>query len=216
MTQQMNDKEFRFNNVEYREEDDGSLILEGYPIVWDTRTLIGNEEYGFYESIDRHALDGTDMSDVPLRYNHNNVTYILARVRNKSLTLTPDEKGLFMRAKLQGDVQVHRDAYNMVKSGLLDKMSFGFNVTKQTVDNRGTIPSRHVEGIGRLFDVSIVDFPAYDATSVYARSIESVETEIERLENLDVQSVETDDDAEVKLEREKLKNINIMRFNWRS
>lgn len=204
---QMNDKEYRYNAVECREEDDGQLVIEGYPIVFESETLIGDEKYGFREIISKNALDGANMKDVPLRYNHNNTNYILARTRNKSLSLSIDDKGLFMRAVLQGDVQAHRDAYNMVKSGLLDKMSFAFNVTKQSVDTGSKIPLRRVESIGRLFDVSIVDIPAYDTTSVYARSFESVETEVKRLENLRMQSVETD----LMLEMEKLKNSNIMR-----
>lgn len=204
-------REIRFNNVDYRSEGD-ELVLEGYPIVWNTKTLIGDEDYGFYESIDRSALDGASLKDVPLKYNHNNGVYILARTRNKSLTLTPDDKGLFMRATLQSNVQAHIDAYNMVKSGLLDKMSFAFNVTRQEVNVESKIPHRHVLGIGRLFDVSIVDIPAYDDTSVYARSIDSVETEIKRLESLRAQSVETDNSDKVMLEVEKLKNINNMRL----
>lgn len=203
----MNDKEFRYNAVECREEGDGQLLIEGYPIVFESETLIGNEEYGFREVISKNALDGANMKDVPLRYNHNNTNYILARTRNKSLALTIDDKGLFMRAVLQSDVQAHRDAYNMVRSGLLDKMSFAFNVTSQTVET-GKIPLRRVESIGRLFDVSIVDFPAYDTSSVYARSFESVETEMKRLENLKRQSVETD----LRLEIERLKNINRMKL----
>lgn len=203
----MNDKEFRYNAVECREEGDGQLLIEGYPIVFESETLIGDEEYGFREVISKNALDGANMKDVPLRYNHNNTNYILARTRNKSLALTIDDKGLFMRAVLQSDVQAHRDAYNMVRSGLLDKMSFAFNVTSQTVET-GKIPLRRVESIGRLFDVSIVDFPAYDTSSVYARSFESVETEMKRLENLKRQSVETD----LRLEIERLKNINRMKL----
>lgn len=203
----MNDKEFRYNAVECREEGDGQLLIEGYPIIFESETLIGNEDYGFREVISKNALDGANMKDVPLRYNHNNMNYILARTRNKSLALTIDDKGLFMRAVLQSDVQAHRDAYNMVRSGLLDKMSFAFNVTSQTVET-GKIPLRRVESIGRLFDVSIVDFPAYDTTSVYARSFESVETEMKRLESLKRQSVETD----LQLEIERLKNINRMKL----
>lgn len=209
----MNDKEMRFENVECREADDGQLVLEGYPIVWERETLIGDEEWGFYETIGRNALVGANMKDVPLKYNHNDAMTILARTRNNSLTLTPDDKGLFMRATLQSDVQAHRDAYNMVKSGLLDKMSFAFNVTKQTVtEGKGKIPHRRVESIGRLFDVSIVDIPAYDDTSVYARSIDSVETEMKRLESLRAQSLENDEAEKVKLELEKLKNHNLIRI----
>lgn len=203
----MNDKEIRFNRVECRKEND-ELIIEGYPIVWNEKTLIGDEERGFFESIDKSCLNGADMKDVPLRYNHLDNVVILARTRNKSLELIPDEKGLFMRAKLQKNVQSHVDAYNMVQSGLLDKMSFAFNITKQNVDRSGDKPYRIVQGIGRLFDVSIVDFPAYEGTSVYARSLDLVETELKRLESLEhKQSLESEEvlKKQKDLELEKIK-----------
>lgn len=201
-----NDKETRFNGIEYRQEND-ELILEGYAIVWDEKTLIGDEERGFTESIDRHSLDNANIKDVALRYNHYDSFVILARTRNKSLELFPDDKGLFIRAKLQKDVQQHIDAYNMVQSGLVDKMSFAFNVTKQKIDRSGKLPHRTITGIGRLFDVSIVDFPAYEGTSVYARSFDLLDNELKALENEEQrQSLENEQVQKNKLlEVEKLK-----------
>lgn len=202
-----NDKETRFNGIQFRKEND-ELIIEGYAIVWDERTLIGDEEYGFYESIDRHSLDNANMKDVVLRYNHLDSWVTLARTRNKSLELIPDDKGLFIRGKLQNNVQAHIDAYNVVQSKLVDKMSFAFNVTKQSIDRSGKIPHRIVQGIGRLFDVSIVDFPAYEGTSVYARSLDLVDTEIKTLENEEQrQSLENEEvlRKQKELELEKLK-----------
>lgn len=202
-----NDKEIRFNGVQFRKEND-ELIIEGYAIVWDERTLIGDEEYGFYESIDRHSLDDANMKDVVLRYNHLDSWVTLARTRNKSLELSIDNKGLFIRGKLQNNVQAHIDAYNVVQSKLVDKMSFAFNVTKQSIDRSGKIPHRIVQGIGRLFDVSIVDFPAYEGTSVYARSLDLVDTELKTLENEEhKRSLENEEvlKKQKELELEKLK-----------
>lgn len=200
------DKETRFNGLQYRKEND-ELILEGYAIVWDEKTLIGDEERGFTESVDRHSLDKANVKDVALRYNHYDSFVILARTRNKSLELLPDDKGLFIRAKLQKDVQQHIDAYNMVQSGLVDKMSFAFNVTNQKIDRSGKLPHRTITGIGRLFDVSIVDFPAYDGTSVYARSFDLLDDELKALENEErTQSLENEEVQKNKLlEVEKLK-----------
>lgn len=195
------EKEFRFTTVEYREEGE-ELILEGYPIVWNERTLIGSKEHGFYESIDRASLDGVSIKDVPLKYNHMDNTYILSRTRNKSLELKPDDKGLFMRAKLQGNVQAHRDVYNMVQSGLLDKMSFAFSVADQELTRNDGIIHRKVTKIGRIADVSIVDVPAYDQTSIYARSLDLVDTELKALDNECKRNGALDNDG---LELEKLK-----------
>ena len=190
-----NDKEMR--SVEFRAtEEEGKMILEGYPVVFDQETLIGDEEWGWYEVIDKKALDEADLSDVPLKYNHGDAKGILARTRNGSLKLTIDNKGLKMRAELI-DTTDNIDIYKCVKSGLLDKMSFAFNVKADTIEGEiGKTPKRTITKIGRLFDVAVVDLPAYDQTSIYARSKEIVG---ERLRNLQP-SVETD---EVDLEKSK-------------
>lgn len=203
-----NDKEMR--NVEFRAtEEEGKMILEGYPVIFNQETLIGNSEWGWYEVIDKKALDDADLSDVPLKYNHGDAKGILARTRNGSLKLTIDNKGLKMRAELI-DTTDNVDIYKCVKSGLLDKMSFAFNVIEDNVEQKaGETPRRTITKIGRLFDVAVVDLPAYDQTSIYARSKEIVG---ERLRNLQP-SLESDeavlenaeDRAKEQLELEKLK-----------
>ena len=99
----------------------------------------------------------------------------MARTRNDSLQLTVDEKGLYIRAKLI-DTTTNKDIYKMVKSGLLDKMSFAFTVSDETVDDTEKgFAKRTITKIDRLFDVSVVDVPAYDQTSIYARCQKLVE-----------------------------------------
>lgn len=179
--QNKNEKEIRLANIsdfniELREaKDEGEqseMIIEGYAAVFDSETLIGNEEWGFYEKIDRKAFDGANMKDVPLKYNHSDNVPILARTRNKSLELTVDEKGLFIRAKLI-DTQDNRDMYKRIKEGLIDKMSFAFTTRAEGEEwEKGEIPHRTIKQFDRIFDVSVVDMPAYDDTSIYARSLE--------------------------------------------
>ena len=75
-------KETRFSTISKRDgEDENKMIVEGYAIVFDEETLIGDEERGFIEVIDKNALKETNMKDVPFKYNHNDVTLILARTR---------------------------------------------------------------------------------------------------------------------------------------
>ncbi len=62
-------------------------------------------------------------------------------------------------------------------------MSFAFTVKEQTWDRSGEIPYRTILKIDRLYDVSIVDVPAYEGTSVYARSLELLDSETKALEN---------------------------------
>ena len=160
------------------------MIVEGYAIVFDEETLIGDEERGFIEVIDKNALASTNMKDVPFKYNHNDTTLILARTRNGSLSLSVDEKGLKIRAELI-DTTSNVDIFKCIKAGLLDKMSFAFTVKSQSWDRSGKLPKRTITAIDRLFDVSVVDLPAYDQTSCQAssRSLELADAELKALED---------------------------------
>ena len=177
----MNNKETRLAEVRMLEEDN-KMILEGYAIVFNQETLIGTEDNGFIEVISRDALSNTHMKDVPLKYNHMDSFLILARTKNKSLTLSVDDYGLKVRAELL-DTTTNNDVYKMVKAGLLDKMSFAFTVSSQKIDRSGNIPKRTITGIDRLYDVSVVDLPAYDQTSiVVGRSLALVDTELKAMD----------------------------------
>lgn len=157
-------KEIRKLDMQFRaEEQDGNMEIKGYAVVFDSP-----ETYDYTEIIDKHALDETDMSDVVLRYNHNDSFMVLARTRNKSLSLEKDEKGLMIDAKLQNDITDHRNIYNAIKSGLIDKQSFAFNVVEDDYDY--DTDTRIIKKIGKLFDVSVVDQPFYNATDVSVKN----------------------------------------------
>lgn len=167
-------KEIRCVQAEMRALDNETdeMIIEGYPIIFNSPAT-----HGWTEIIDERALDNTDMSDVPLKYNHDDSHLIMARTRNNSLELKKDEKGLYMRATLI-DTQSNKDIYKSIKSGLLDKMSFAFIVDKDEYDY--DTDTRKILSIEKLFDVSVVDMPFYDATSVYARGLEASDFEEKR------------------------------------
>jgi len=174
--------ENRLASIELKNQEDDKMILEGYALVFDKETLIGDEDNGFIESIDRNALTNANMKDVPMKYNHDDSHLIIARTRNKSLQLVVDDIGLKVRAELI-DTESNKDIYKMVKAGLLDKMSFAFTVSSQKIDRSGSIPKRTITGIDRLFDVSVVDLPAYDQTSIaVSRSLALVDTELKAMD----------------------------------
>lgn len=172
------EREIRFATFAMRADSDPEeeLVIEGYAAVFDSETLIGELPWGFYEKIDKKAFDGADMSDVPLKYNHSDTVPILARTRNKSLELSVDEKGLKVRATLL-DTQDARDMYKRIKAGLLDKMSFAFTIKEEIVseDEDGTI-HRCITAFDRIFDVAIVDLPAYDDTEISVVSRKKLES----------------------------------------
>ena len=176
-----NDKEVRFANISdlqiERREDEGKLIIEGYAAVYDSEALIGDKSWGFYERIEKGAFEKANMKDVPLKYNHSDDVPILARTRNKSLVLTPDEKGLHVHAELL-DTTDGVDMYKRIKAGLIDKMSFAFTIANggdEYKSESGKTPHRTIKQFERIYDVSVVDTPAYEDTSIYARSRELVD-----------------------------------------
>lgn len=174
------EKEIRFlaENLEARsaEENEEKMIVEGYAVVFDSPAT-----HGFTEIIDKNAFNGCDVKDVCLKYNHDDSHLILARTRNKSLSLSIDDKGLFIRAELI-DTTSNRDIYKMIQAGLLDKMSFAFTVEEEKWDL--ATDTRTILKIDRLYDVSVVDTPFYDTTSIYARALSILDSEKEKLENL--------------------------------
>lgn len=176
-------REIRLADVKF-EETEGKMILEGYAIVFEQETLIGDTKSGFKEVIDSKALTDTLMKDVPMKYNHMDNILILARTKNGSLALSVDNVGLKVHAELI-DTTTNEDIYKMVRAGLLDKMSFAFVVSKQSWDRSGDVPIRRILGIERLYDVSVVDLPAYDGTSIYSRSLALVDAELKAMDLAD-------------------------------
>ena len=160
-------------------EAGSEATITGYAVVFEQRTVLFKDpdtgiEYG--EIIDRHALDGADMTDVVLKYNHQG--RVLARTRNNSLQLSVDNHGLMIRADMSKSEEA-MGYYKDVKSGMLDKMSFAFQVEKESYDRATN--TRRILAISCLRDVSLVDFPAYDQTQVSARSRFEVFAEPDRV-----------------------------------
>lgn len=166
-------KEFRMAELRALNDSDNGMIIEGYAATFNSPAQLG----WCTEIIDRNAFNNCNMQDVCMKYNHEDNFLILARTRNSSLQLLVDDKGLKIRAELIDTTQ-NRDIYKMIKAGLLDKMSFAFSVKRQEFDYKNDI--RKILEIEQLFDVSVVDVPAYDSTEIYARSKETYEKEKEK------------------------------------
>ena len=163
-------------SVEVRAAEGGSeeLHVEGYAAVFNQRTLLWESPYSgtkYYEIIDPGAVDArTDISDVILRYNHSDSALILARSSNGTLTVTPDATGLKISARI-APTTAGKDIYQLIKRGDITKMSFAFAVDKDSweSDQEAKTETRTIQHIRTVRDVSPVDFPAYDGTSISAR-----------------------------------------------
>ena len=171
-------KEIRLSEMRALEEED-KMIVEGYAVVFDNVTDLG----WIKEVIDRNAFNGCDMTDVCMKYNHSDELLIMARTRNNSLQLYVDDHGLKIRAELIDTTQ-NKDLYKMIQAELLTKMSFAFTVAEEEMDYE--TDTRRILRIDKLFDVSVVDVPAYESTEVYARSKEQFEEEKAKHEALEL------------------------------
>lgn len=195
-----------YGGQEFRTADSESeKIIEGHAAIFEQRTNIGGI---FYEVIERGAFDETSLRDVPLFVNHDAAQIPLARSRrnngNSSMTLTVDEKGLAIRARL--DVENNpaaRALYSAVERGDLDAMSFCFTVAdEEWQDLNSEMPTRRIKKFSRIFEISAVNFPAYE-TDLHARAVDTLENAKRALEKAHVQSLENDKAREIEILRLK-------------
>ena len=184
----MKDYELRQFQFEVRadQNDEHGDFLTGTPIVFDQKTDLG----WWDETIDRHALDDTDLKDVRFFVNHNTDMIPLARSRNNNanstMQMSVTEEGMNIRVDL--DTENNSDAkalYSAVKRGDLSGMSFMFSVDKDKWDDvESDHPTRTILSIGKVLEVSAVTFPAYAQTSIQARGLsETLESAKESLES---------------------------------
>ncbi len=164
---------------------DTDYYVEGYATTFDKPYLLYElDGVKFYERIDAHALDGADMSDVIMQYDHEG--RVFARQSNKTLILVPDHKGLLVAADL-GRTDLARGLYQDIDAGMITKMSWAFTVKEESYD-RAT-HTRTILKIKKVYDVSAVSIPANGDTEISARNFarRSYEAEKQELLNRRVQ-----------------------------
>lgn len=188
-------RDFRIMDIEVREAAEGEpekLIIRGVPCVFNQETLLFRwDNYMVFEQVDEGAFDEADMTDVIFNYNHGG--RVFARTRNSSLKLTVNkkQKRLEMETELWDDDEGHRQLYRDIKRGNIDRMSFAFTIKKQERSTEELMENdvriikvhRRITAIGKLFDVSAVDIPAYDATEISARRMFEAESKEQEAES---------------------------------
>lgn len=187
----MPSKEREYRTMELRAVKQGDIptgedfIVEGYATTFDDEYELWREPgYIVMEKVDRDAFKDTDMSDVIFQIDHQG--RVFARTRNNSLSLKVDEHGLKTRTDL-GLTESSRSVYEDINAGLYDRMSFAFTVDKDSYteeerDDGTVIITRTILGVGKLYDVSAVSFPANPNTDISARSKDLIDGEIKRFE----------------------------------
>jgi len=160
-----NEPEVRTNSVEFevRAEGDG-MTFTGYASVFNSPS---QDLGGFIEYVAPGAFKRSLQSrnEVKLLWNHDSGER-LASLRGGTMQLVEDDRGLKVTAQLPNTTR-GRDIAELLRTKVIDSMSFGFNVIKDTWSRDGQ--TRTLDSV-RLFEVSIVSFPAYEATTAQVRS----------------------------------------------
>lgn len=166
-------KQIAYTNIELRALDDSEdgWTVSGYAAVFDSPS----EPLPWTEYVKRGAFTKTikDGADVRLLIDHTGVP--LARTKSGTLTLREDNKGLFMEARLDPN---NPDAVKMrsaLMRGDVTQMSFAFETVKDSWNNERSV--RELKEV-RLYDVSLVTYPAYEETSAEIRNTQSTDTSV--------------------------------------
>lgn len=148
-------------------EVDGKLYIDGYFAVFNSQYWLWEDAY---ETIDEGAFDLAVDTDVRALTNHD-TTLVLGRTTAGTLTLGVDERGLFGTIEVNPNDQDAVNLYERVKRGDVTQCSFGFDILEQSADFGEDVTVWHLKRV-KLYEVSVVTFPAYEDTSVQARKAE--------------------------------------------
>ena len=199
-------KERRVCDIELRKMDDGTQVITGYAIVFNKES---RDLGGFKETISPGALDKTNMSDVVALFNHD-ANIVLGRT-DKTLKLSIDENGLRYDIIPPKNEQA-KSLIESISRGDIKGSSFGFTIgeggdtwDKPTTDK--DLWKRTITDIDRLYDVSPVVFPAYEATdtAVAKRSLGMLRDKIEREETERLEQEKAKERARIENYHKKLK-----------
>ena len=195
-----------FRALDNEGSEESSYVVRGYYTTF-------SDEYeifpGYFERIDRTALDQMDTSDVIFQLNHEGAP--LARLRNKSLRIGVDDHGGWAEADLGGSQQ-GRDVYEAIANGLIDRMSFGFTIADDGIewdeDDDGNIHAL-ITQVDRLYDVSCVSIPANEGTEISARSLYDAAIEAKKQQEELAKQEELEAEQRAEEERAEQERIEI-------
>lgn len=168
----------RTYDVEFRASDENERTVEGYAVVFNSSTDLG----WFTEEIDPHAFDNADMSNVYLLGNHDE-NIVLAGTSNNTLEWIIDNQGVYQRSTII-DTSTGEDWAKLVKKGLINKQSFAFTIAEggEEWSERNGKEHRIIRAIEKVYDFSLVTYPAYNSTSVRSVTDELAEEHRRRKE----------------------------------
>ena len=165
------------SKFETRESEEG-LFIEGYFSVFNSTYELWP---GATESVAPGAFTNTLGEDIRALIDHE-TRLVLGRNKSGTLELREDSHGLWGRVKINPNDQDAVNLYERVKRGDVDQCSFGFDIVKEDTEVRDDGSVHWTIREVKLYEVSVVTFPAYTETSVSARKRDFEEIQKRRTE----------------------------------
>lgn len=197
--------------LEKRDAEGESRKISGYAAVFEQKTKIGT---WYEEQIARGAFDECDFSRCVLNFNHDD-NNLLGRVSSGTLKLEIDEKGLRFECELP-DTTTANDILTLIRRGDIEGCSFAFVVRESSWEwlsdeDPAQLDQRTIMKISEVFDVSVVTHPAYEQTSVDARSAEAArEQHREELRQEEEEKEKAEAESQSRLRQEQTITLNII------
>lgn len=198
-----------YQPVEVRVSDDGEAPkIVGHAAVFDELSEPLGFMYPFREKIKRGAFrESIGVDDVRALWNHN-PDWVLGRNKAGTLRMREDDRGLAVEID-PPDTQWARDLLTSIRRGDVNQMSFGFQVIDDDWSTENGESVRTLKKV-RLFDVSVVTYPAYPQTDVAVRSsIERLAAQIEALARRLTAPVQESAGQKLTLARKKIKLLEV-------
>ncbi len=198
--------------LELNRSDDGSdfFKITGTPIVYNREAVLyDSESFRLTEIIEAGAArDALLRAEQVLLWNHDSSMPMASR-KNNTLIARDDSTGVHIEADARGTVW-GRDGVEAIRSGLVDKMSFGFYIKpdgyteERSVENGKRVIKRMIKKIDRIVDFSPVTYPAYLDTEVSARDMEAALKEFEAEEEKRTETKKKIDELLTEFPEEKI------------
>lgn len=149
-------------------EEEESNVIEGYALMFNRQSEVLGGWVNFRETIDEHALDNADMSNVVATFNHDQ-NQVLGR-SGVNMELSVDNIGLKFKVT-PTDTSYARDLMENIRQGVINQCSFAFTISRDEnseewteSEEDGVDYNRVIRNIDHLYDVSVVTTPAYPDT----------------------------------------------------
>lgn len=147
-----------------KDDGTGDLYISGYFSVFNSNYEIFP---GATESVAEGAFDEAISKDIRCLVDHE-TRLVLGRTKAGTLTLKTDSRGLWGEVRINPNDQDAMNLYERVRRGDVDQCSFGFDILDEEFEDRGAEVHWTIKKV-RLYEVSVVTFPAYEDTGVSAR-----------------------------------------------